>query len=302
LKDELGDYFKEREKELRFSLDKNKITIIRLDGMRFHNFTKPFLAPYDPFFHYCMDVTLHRVIKAELGNFWSAIYRQSDEASIVMLNVVNERSELPFGGRIEKIASALLKWNTKFYQELLWKYRHIRQFMNDFGFDCFNDIFQQIDSIQMRKDKKHINLQSYITNVGYALQTHSPSFDCRFIQLKDPQEITDYFTWRRKDAIRNWKNMLGRQFISHKKMHGLSANEVIEKVEEISELKYVNFPTIMKRGNIYRNLKNYPECIKDGFRRDDDTTIEFKKYVHDTIELPKIKNFFNPYQYNKKTG
>jgi tRNA(His) 5'-end guanylyltransferase len=283
--DVLGDKFKIKEKEFRKELDPSKITIIRLDGMRFHTFTRPFLYPFDPYFRYCMDHSLLTLISKELRGYTSLVYFQSDEASIILPPITNEKDMLPFKGRVEKLSAICNQWNLYLYCELCSLIHsppslftsHPLKKLFDIGLNLGNDLFYI--------EKYHQTLKEYIP-------LSRPGFDSRFIQvsIEDAQE---YLQWRRMDAIRNFKNNIGTQFFSSKKLIGLSADEVIEMVESQYDIKYEEFPSMLKRGTIYQTnkFKNY---IDHGFNEEDDLTKEYQDYV-----LQNIKNGFETFVKNK---
>jgi tRNA(His) 5'-end guanylyltransferase len=101
--DQLGNKFKELEKQFVHLLDPRKYTILRVDGHCFSTFTRPFKKPWDTDLSDAMFHACHEWMK-EFGGV--CIYTQSDEATMVISKIPEEsKSELPFSGRAEKIAT-----------------------------------------------------------------------------------------------------------------------------------------------------------------------------------------------------
>lgn len=294
--EDLGDFFKAKENDFRMSIDKSMHTIIRLDGMRFHNFTRPFLYPFDPFLRYALDTSLLRVLQKELKGYYALVYFQSDEASIILPAITEADIELPFGGRVEKLIATLLQWNTQFYQTLVTLYQNALRTLDP---TVFTPLFGCINSLNRLRDERDIRMDEYIQKVAFFISQNAPSFDCRFLQVSTTDEIGEYLQWRRQDAIRNYKNMLGRMFYSSKAMHKLSANDVIAKLESDYHIQYEDFPAIFKRGTVYRTEK-YASLFADGFYDADDATKTFQAYVMQTCETIPLNRLFLPYVAQKE--
>lgn len=291
----IGDYFKEKEKNFQLYLDRDLFTIIRMDGMRFHTFTKMFLSPFDPFLHYALELSLHQILDKEMKGYWSMVYFQSDEASIVLVPIQNEKDDFPFKGNILKLTSALLQWNGYFLVNLQNIYRNQLRTINN---RSIRPLIQMIDQLYRKKDGKGIDFRSYLKDVNYGVKRIYPSFDCRFIQVKE-EDVNKYMGWRRVDCIRNYKNTLGRFFYSSKTLHNINADEVIKKINDEQNIDYREFPTMIKRGNIYRSEK-FLECVKDDFYEDDDITRRFKHEVLISKKKRRLDNLFLGSEYLSK--
>lgn len=77
--------------------------LARLDGRAFHTFTRGLERPYDARFNRLMAMTTHYLVQethALIG------YTQSDEISLLW-HLPDPASELPFGGRFQKLTSIL---------------------------------------------------------------------------------------------------------------------------------------------------------------------------------------------------
>ena len=281
--DAIGDHFKAQEQQFRLKLDRNKTTIIRLDGMRFHSFTKPFLYPFDPFLRFCLDQSLIELIEKELKSYVSLVYFQSDEASIVLPPITKEEDRLPFDGRVEKLNAILCQWNVFFWSKLLFSQAKVRELPS------IKTSFNVVESLlkDASEDYQFLQMDKYFEKLNSFLGKTFPGFDCRFIQVSSFKEIDEYLGWRRVDAIRNYKSMIGNSFFSPKSLKGLTAKEIIEKVEQESHFKYAEFPVFMKRGTIYRTNK-FKSWYNDEFLLGDPLTQTFQQDV-----LSGIKNRSN---------
>lgn len=72
-------------------------------------------------------------------------------------------------------------------------------------------------------------------------------FDARAFSI--PQdEVCNYFIWRQQDATRNAIQMLGREFFSHKELHGKSCNEIQEMLFQKHKINFDSVKTVRKRG------------------------------------------------------
>ena len=73
------------------------------------------------------------------------------------------------------------------------------------------------------------------------------SFDSRAWVI--PQdEVNNYFTWRQQDASKNSISMAAFANFAHKDLHGLSGNQLQEKLFSEKGINWDKFPTWKKRG------------------------------------------------------
>jgi len=96
------DEFKEQERRHAVVIPAGVVLGARFDGKAFHTFTRQFARPYDLRFMDAMDRAGEAVVR-EMGALFG--YVQSDEISVFMTDLTGDRSELPLGGRVEKILS-----------------------------------------------------------------------------------------------------------------------------------------------------------------------------------------------------
>jgi len=74
------------------------------------------------------------------------------------------------------------------------------------------------------------------------------TFDSRtFILPKE--EVCNYFIWRQQDATRNAIQMLGQSHFSHKQLHGLSCNDIQEKLFTEKNINFNDLDIDKKRGS-----------------------------------------------------
>lgn len=96
-----GKKFKQYEKDSFRYLPENTHAVIRFDGKNFSTFTKRFAKPYDEQFMSVMDEVTRKVAATIPGAVLG--YTQSDEISIVFSDLQDKRSQMWFGGRVEKM-------------------------------------------------------------------------------------------------------------------------------------------------------------------------------------------------------
>lgn len=83
-----------------------------------------------------------------------------------------------------------------------------------------------------------------------SIQTHNALFDCRAFTIPDPTEVKNYFIWRQQDATRNSISSLAQAHFSTKQLHGLSSNQMQERLHKVKGVNWNNLPTEQKRGRI----------------------------------------------------
>lgn len=94
----------------------NKPLIVRLDGRAFHSFTNGLDKPFDMRLVELMRQTTRYLVK-ELG---AAIgYTQSDEITLIWYVPEESESQLPFGGRFQKMASIAAALASVFFGKAL---------------------------------------------------------------------------------------------------------------------------------------------------------------------------------------
>ena len=249
---ELGQKFKQIESKYEQKLDSEKFTIIRLDGHKFHKWTKQLEKPFD----IRIILAFANVISylhERLGPIMRFAYAQSDEVSLILFprSYVIEVDDLqdlflPYNLRIQKLTSLLASFTTtKFYEN-----------------------FKAVTKESVKRKQQYIkNMFDPNKEVEFNIPDYPPNFDCRVFQLDSIEDVTDYIKWRRIDAIRNSKNMFAYYFLSHKQCLNLSSNERIQLVKEKFGADYYLLPSYFKVG-LPVNFDKNNHLITFGFTSD----------------------------------
>jgi tRNA(His) 5'-end guanylyltransferase len=158
----------------------------RIDGRCFSTFTDGLDRPFDVRLSRAMVETVKYLVEetnASIG------YTQSDEISLVWQQERYD-SELLFGGKVQKLVSALAALATA-------KFNHL----------CLKD------SVLAARTERQL-----------------PTFDCRVFQLPNRTEAANVFLWREKDATKNAVSMAARHFYPHQQLHGKSSAAMQEMI------------------------------------------------------------------------
>jgi len=118
--------------------------------------------------------------------------------------------------------------------------------------------------------QKMVSISAAITSVSFTKFFGKEGiFDSRVFNIPK-EEVCNYFIWRQLDAVRNSIQGLGQKYFSHKSLHGLSCNQIQEKLFQEEKINWSDESTINKRGACaIRNDgcwvidKNIPEFTKD---------------------------------------
>lgn len=116
-KDTLGQRMKGYEQVSKFMLTPKIPIVIRLDGKAFHTFTKPFKRPFDERLIKSMQDTTEFLV----NNIQNCVmgYTQSDEITLVLLDMLSEDTETWFNGGLQKIASVSASMCTAYFNNVL---------------------------------------------------------------------------------------------------------------------------------------------------------------------------------------
>lgn len=211
------------------SLIKRCPAILRLDGRAFHSFCKGFIKPWDCRLQYCMySAGLSLCKEISTAKF---AYGQSDE--ILLIDYDKLETEQWFGGIIQKIVSVAASIATL----------------------SFNNTMKDL-SDQIKRGDKFI-IKEYVEEHPLSQKAGQAMFDARVFSI--PQDdVVNYFVWRQQDAIRNSISSLAQSVFSHKSLHGLNSEQLINKLrDESSDLDWNNCPIYEQRGwAVYRSLYN----------------------------------------------
>lgn len=76
-------------------------------------------------------------------------------------------------------------------------------------------------------------------------------FDSRVFSLPTADEVANYFYWRWKDCTRNSVSMLAQHMFSHKELHGISTEQMKEKLRYEVNRPWEDENPIFKDGTLY---------------------------------------------------
>lgn len=74
-----------------------------------------------------------------------------------------------------------------------------------------------------------------------------PHFDARVFTIPQ-EEVTNYFIWRQRDAIRNSVSMLAQSKFSHKQLHGVNSDQMKEMLVREHSISWDDQPMQAKYG------------------------------------------------------
>ena len=232
----LADRMKMYENAHRIYLPRRMATIIRVDGVAFHTYTKGMRRPFDKVFRNTMQLTAE-YLKDNIQGCELA-YVQSDEISLFLQDYHKLETQSWHGKNIQKMTSVAASMATvafnRFYRKEVRKYREYNE--NDY-------------------------VEAYISKIDTAF------FDGRaFILPKE--EVKNYFIWRQRDCIRNSVLSVGQHYFSHKSLQGIKVNNIIEKLYDEEGINYEEkYTDAEKYGVFYTrkdNIKGFKQSVKIG--------------------------------------
>lgn len=192
MQDSLGDRMKSHEAAASRQLIGRMPVIIRLDGKAFHTFLAPIKGknPHSEAVHTLMVNTMAMLC----DNIQNCVfgYTQSDEISLLLRDWDTHETNQWFGGNQTKIETISASMATAIF---------------NFQFLALRGHFEDLKLITQ----------------PYAL------FDSRAYNVPR-EDVTNYFYWRQKDAIRNSINALGQHHFPHKDLQGLNTSQVKNKL------------------------------------------------------------------------
>lgn len=213
--------------------------IIRLDGRRFHSFTRGFKRPFDDILIDSMQKTALYLCK-NIQNCVLA-YTQSDEISLLLIDYKDFDTQTWFDNRIQKIVSTSAALATIRFKEVFEN--NIEKFgyknIPDWDMGGTNKWLTE----QQQKDLTYIN---YLSN---AIEIKYKGFDSRCFNLSK-DEVANYFFWRQQDCIRNSIQMVGQANFSQKELQNKSTADIKEMLHEQKNIDFDNdFSIVKQRGS-----------------------------------------------------
>jgi len=234
--------------------------IARLDGRAFHTFTRGLKRPYDQRMSNLMIATTSFLVDeldARIG------YTQSDEISLFWY-VTDPKSELPFGGRFQKLCSVLAGLASAKFTK----------------------------GIEFNIPEKEIARNGEL-ETDYTVAC----FDCRVWQVPTIQDVIDVFVWREDDATKNSISMAADSVYSHKELLNKNSSDKQEMLWQ-KGINWNDYPDFFKRGTYVRRKTEERTLtteelsrIPESHRPHADTTFMRSSVV--TLNMPPIRKVTN---------
>lgn len=93
-------------------------------------------------------------------------------------------------------------------------------------------------------------------------------FDSRAFVLPDLSEVMNYLIWRQQDAMRNSVSMAAQAQFSHKSLHGVNTNGMLNRLRLEANKPWEDTPTHFKRGAVLRPVTVIKEVPYTGHTRE----------------------------------
>lgn len=241
--DSLGDRMKNYEHVSRTFLTRRMPAIIRVDGKAFHSFTRKFDRPFD----IVMVRSMWETAKYLCANIQGCklAYVQSDEISLLLTDYDTLTTDAWFGKNLQKMVSVSASMATMAFNQALW----------DMSFEWKELEYEKYPGDGNKEERIKIGQKYYV----YSHQAGSAMFDSRAFILPE-SEVCNYFVWRQQDATRNAIEAVGQANFSHKELHGVSCNQIQEKLFQEKGINFNDLPVYLKRG----------ACISKGWSVEND--------------------------------
>jgi hypothetical protein len=104
----------------------------------------------------------------------------------------------------------------------------------------------RVQSIQAAYKSGLVSFESFTEALAEANKL--AFFDSRVFTIPDPIEVENYFVWRQQDATRNSIQMAGQSMFTHKELHGVTCNQLQEKMWAEKQVNWNDYPEGFKRG------------------------------------------------------
>lgn len=255
----LGELMKEYEHAYRRQVSVEDYILIRLDGKSFHSYTRGLDKPFDSLFMEAMDETLLTLCREVPGVRFG--YVESDEISLLITAFKNvtpsnsnssgvQYSELWMGGVEAKLLSLTAAIATA----------------------TFNKVREEQKSVSLSENNLH---------------PHLALFDSRLWTFPGTDEgkelVKKYFSWRRRDSVKNSVTMAALTHFSHKALHRKNTEEKIIMLNNIGT-PWEALPEEFRFGR-YSHKVEHDETV---------TYLHKKTGVTDTIDVKRKKWTINP--------
>lgn len=130
-----------------------------------------------------------------------------------------------------------------------------------------DDIRLNTEAWAGKRLSKVVSWAAAIATAAFAARTEGKygvrHFDARAFVLPDLSEVTNYLIWRQQDATRNSVSMAAHAEFSHKSLHGVNSNGMLDRLREAGK-PWEDTPTHFKRGLVVRPVvvKKYVDYLK----------------------------------------
>lgn len=230
--------------------------IIRLDGRRFHSFTRGFKRPFDDILIDSMQKTALYLCK-NIQNCVLA-YTQSDEISLLLIDYKDFDTQPWFDNRIQKMVSTSAALASITFKEVF------KNNIEKFGYKNIPD-WDMGGTNEWLTNQQQEDLK-YIQNLYSAIENKYRGFDSRCFNLSK-DEVTNYFFWRQQDCIRNSLQMVAQTYFPQAALQHKSINTIKETLLKKKNIDWENnFETYKQRGSCciktYKNHEGW-EPVKD---------------------------------------
>jgi tRNA(His) 5'-end guanylyltransferase len=197
-------------------------TIIRIDGIAFHTYTKGLAKPFDKELIEDMNNTsiylCENIMGAKMG------FVQSDEISIILTDFDALETQPWFDGTIQKIVSVVASMATARFNQL-----RMNRILN----------------------KQHDTIAASAAIIKMKLA----EFDARVFQVPTRGEVINYLIWRQQDAIRNSISSVAQNLYSHKELNKVNTNKMQELIFQ-KGINWNNYSPREKHGGVIRKIHN----------------------------------------------
>lgn len=207
-KQSLEDRMKGYENVTRHYLTRRMPVIIRIDGKKFHSFTRGFKKPFDDILVSVMQNTMLELCEKIEGCVMG--YTQSDEISLILCDYRRLDTDAWFGNGILKMCSISASIATS----------------------AFNKYFR--------------NAAIGVSEV-YEKRIDKANFDSRVFNLPK-EEVCNYMIWRQQDAVRNSIQATSQAHFSHKQLEHVSCAKALEMLRDEKSIIWEDMPSHLKSG------------------------------------------------------
>ena len=271
--EKLGKKFKKREAKYDVQIPLDKYIVVRLDGNNFHTLSKKHLIkPFDARMIAAHKVALYGIIKKFNP---VAAYIQSDEASIILEPTRAPKTAL-FSNRLQKLVSLMASVYAVRFSSVLSggpvipeQYSSAELVMLVGAADLHQRTYSknslgglQLSDALMRAGK---NAPEKELKIPFPRESILTAFDARAFTL-DNDDVREYISWRRIDAIKNAKMSLARAFFSHNELKGVTSDDAVLRLNNEHGVDYRLLPPEFKVGIVYDKTGN---LIRPDFREAD---------------------------------